>query len=143
MALNQYYPQYQPNFYGVNPYAVPQNIPAGPGAVQRGGFIRVQNEGEARAYPVAPGNSVTFINENAPYCYTKTVDFSQLDRPKFERYRLVKEEDPEAVPADPGHAVASSGDLEELRARVDELTARVDRLTDRKAVKVREVADDD
>ena len=44
-------------------------------------------------YPVAPGNSVTFINENEPYCYTKSVDLSQLDRPKFDKYRLVKEED--------------------------------------------------
>lgn len=59
----------------------------------QGGFIRVRNENEARMYPVAPGNSVTFIDEVQPYCYTKTVNMGQLDRPIFEKYRLVKEDD--------------------------------------------------
>ena len=62
-------------------------------AVQMGGFIRVPSEEVARNWNVAPGTSATFINENAPYCYTKTVEMSQLDRPKFDKYRLVKEED--------------------------------------------------
>ena len=61
-------------------------------AVQSG-FVRVRNENEARMFPVAPGNSVTFIDEVQPYCYTKTVNMGQLDRPIFEKYRLVKEED--------------------------------------------------
>ena len=77
------YPQYQPQVQ--QQQVQPQ--------VQQNGFVRVQSENEARMYPVAPGNSITFIDENAPYCYTKTMDFSQLDRPKFEKYRLVKEED--------------------------------------------------
>lgn len=68
----------------------PQNIQNTP-PVQNSGFIRVQSEEEARRYPVAPGGSVTFIDENAPYCYTKSVDFSQLDRPTFKRFRLVEE----------------------------------------------------
>jgi hypothetical protein len=61
--------------------------------IQNGGFICVSSEEDARRYPVAPGNSVTFKNENAPYVYTKTMGFSQLDRPLFEKFRLVKEED--------------------------------------------------
>ena len=61
--------------------------------IQNGGFISVPSEEDARKYPVAPGNSVTFKNENAPYVYTKTMGFSQLDRPLFEKFRLVKEED--------------------------------------------------
>jgi len=65
--------------------------------IQNGGFICVPNEEEARRYPVAPGNSVTFKNENAPYVYTKTMGFSQLDRPLFEKFRLVKEEDTETL----------------------------------------------
>lgn len=59
----------------------------------------MQSEQEARAYPVAPGNSITFIDESRPYCYTKSVDMSQLDRPKFDKYRLVKEEDAPAPSA--------------------------------------------
>ncbi len=54
-------------------------------------FIPVRNELEARNYPVAYGNSVTFKDENAPYVYSKTMGFSQLDKPVFEKYRLVKE----------------------------------------------------
>lgn len=64
-----------------------------PQQIQNGGFVSVHNENEARNYPIAPGNSVTFKDENAPYVYTKTQGFSQLDRPVFEKYRLVKEED--------------------------------------------------
>ena len=61
--------------------------------IAQGGFVRIRNESEAKLYPVAPGNSVAFIDENAPYVYTKTVNMGQLDRPIFEKYRLVKEDD--------------------------------------------------
>lgn len=68
--------------------------------IQNGGFVSVRGIEEAQNYPVAPGNSITFKDENAPYVYTKTMGFSQLDRPVFEKYRLVKEEDvPKAKPA--------------------------------------------
>lgn len=54
-------------------------------------FVHVQSENEARSYPVAPNNSVTFIDENRPYLYTKTADASQLGGSRFEKYRLEKE----------------------------------------------------
>lgn len=94
MAVFNGYP-YQPMYQPYTPVQVqPQQSYTGVNSVQQNcGFVRVQNENEARMYPVAPGNSITFINENAPYCYTKSVEMSQLDRPKFEKYRLVKEED--------------------------------------------------
>lgn len=93
---------YQNNGYQ-NQFAVPQQtqqmISSIPNQqqyqIQNGGFICVSSEEDARRYPVAPGNSVTFKNENAPYVYTKTMGFSQLDRPLFEKFRLVKEEDVE------------------------------------------------
>lgn len=61
--------------------------------IQNGGFLPVPSEDVARNYPVAPGNSITFKNENAPYVYTKTMGFSQLDRPIFEKFKLVREDD--------------------------------------------------
>lgn len=68
-----------------------------PQSMNNVGFVRVQSEEEARRYPVAPGGSVTFIDENAPYCYTKSVDMSQLDRPIFKKFRLVEESGNEAT----------------------------------------------
>ena len=71
-----------------NPYFQPQYQQP-----QQTGLVSVPNIEAARNYPVAPGNSVTFKDENAPYIYTKTQGFSQLDHPVFEKYRLTKEED--------------------------------------------------
>ena len=91
------YQQFQPNFQ--QQQQVPNNIQPSfqqsqqAQQIQNGGFVSVHNENEARNYPIAPGNSVTFKDENAPYVYTKTQGFSQLDRPVFEKYRLVKEEE--------------------------------------------------
>lgn len=76
-------PQYQPQ------QQIPQQqMPQ----IQNGGFVSVRNETEAMNYPVAHGMSVTFKDETAPYIYTKTMGFSQMDRPTFEKYKLVKED---------------------------------------------------
>lgn len=64
---------------------------------QQGNFISVHNEQEARNYPVALNTSVTFIDESAPFCYVKTMGANQFDRPRFDRYRLVKEDDETAA----------------------------------------------
>ena len=63
--------------------------------MQSNGLVSVRSIDEALRYPVAPGNSVTFKDETAPYIYTKTMGFSQLDRPIFERFRLIKEDNQE------------------------------------------------
>ena len=109
MAYNQFYPQtYQP-YTGFNPYQQYQQNFQQPqqqnGQIQNGGFVSVRNIEEAYNYPVAPGNSITFKDENAPYVYTKTKGFSQLDQPVFEKYRLVKEEEmPPESPQKPDKA---------------------------------------
>lgn len=87
MAYNYYPMGYQP----YQNYQPQQNN-------QSNGIVRVQSENEAKLYPVAPGVSLIFIDENAPYVYTKTVDISQLDRPKFEKFRLIREE-PSGAPS--------------------------------------------
>ncbi len=61
--------------------------------MQNNGIITVRNKQEAYNYPIAPGNSLTFKNETEPYIYTKTLGFSQLDRPVFEVFRLEREND--------------------------------------------------
>ena len=63
-------------------------------------FIPVNSEQEVLTYPVGCGNSVSFKLQNAPYIYTKTMGFSQFEKPVIEKYRLVKEEPEEAKPVD-------------------------------------------
>ena len=85
---------------------------------------------EARGYPVAPGNSVTFKDETAPYVYVKTMGFSQLDTPRFERFRLVREDDaaPDPAPqnAQPDlSAYATHADTDALKGDITALKADV------------------
>ena len=61
--------------------------------IQNGGFMVVPSEDIARTYPVAPGNCVTFKIEGKPIVMEKSMGFSQLEAPRIDRYRLVREED--------------------------------------------------
>lgn len=86
---NYGYPNYQQPIQQYQPTQQTQQI-------QNGGFVSVRSKQEALMWPIAPGSSITFKDETAPYVYTKTMGFSQLDRPQFETYRLIKEDEPEA-----------------------------------------------
>ena len=90
------------------------------------GFVNVRTVDEAKNYPVAPGNSITFKVDNSPYLCTKTMGFSQLDQPHFEKYRLVKEEETvqkaeEVIYDQPKAEYALKSELEEVRERIDEI----------------------
>ncbi len=89
MAYN-YYPGFQYPY--TQPYQA-QPVQGQSMQIQNGGFVSVRSMEEAYNYPIAPGNSITFKDENSPYVYTKTKGFSPLEQPIFEKYRLVKEED--------------------------------------------------
>lgn len=122
------------------PMPQPQPAPVQP-PIQSSPPVNVRSEQEARDWPIAPGNSVTFINDNAGYVYTKT-SLNQFDRPQFVKYRLVKEEDVEAVhptpqapasyqaaPPGPAYALQSdldalSGDVAAIRADIDAINAK-------------------
>lgn len=90
MPYYQGYPNYNQFYYQQMQNMQQQNQNQ---QIQNGGFISAPSIDYARNYPVAPGNSVTFKDENKPYIYTKTLGYSQLDQPIFEKYRLIKEED--------------------------------------------------
>lgn len=107
-----YNPNYFPQSYGQSMGNVPQTP-----QIQNGGFVMVRSEDEARNYPVAFGNSVTFKDETSPYIYCKTMGFSQLDRPIFEKFRLVKEEQHQQIE----NKVAESKKVENDSLR-DEIT---------------------
>lgn len=179
MAYGNYFPvTYQPNYYNQpNPYyqqmqnqammqqnqqmqQAQQNQPVQQmqqPAIQQSGFVLVQSEQEARAYPVAPGNSITFKDESQPYCYVKTMGFNQLDRPTFERYRLVKEDSPLTAQNAPTSADSAEGskdtayalksDLGAIWGEIDAIKEKLKAQTEKKPAKKKlievEAEDDD
>lgn len=127
MAYNNYYPQ----FYPQNPQPQMQQPTQ---QISNSGLVPVSSETVARNYPVGYGQSVSFRDENAPYLYTKTMGFSQLDTPRFEKYRLVKEEAELTVKEPQSNQIvnvstddlkaeieALKGDIEALKKEVDTL----------------------
>lgn len=98
-----------------NPYYQPQ--------VRQTGFVRVRSRAEAESYPIAPGSSVTFVDETAPLVYVKTLGPSQFDRPTMEAYKLERIEEPAKAPEAPTEPFALRSDVIALQQRVDELSA--------------------
>lgn len=145
MAYN-FYPQYfqNPQMQNVPQMQNPQQNPQ----PQNAGFVSVRSEAEARSYPVAYGNSVTFKDETAPYIYTKTMGFSQLDRPTFEKFKLIKEDAPVEQPDQAQtpkmevkdytedieklktDLVNSKVDINNLKADIDDLRSELEDATD-------------
>lgn len=146
-VMQQPYQQLQPmqQYQQLQPQNVQQQM-----TMKANEFVRVRSKEEAKNYPVAPSNSVTFINEAAPYCYVKTMGASQLDRPVFETYRLIKEDD-EGKTIDEGEKQLKNdfGELkstiEKLQKDIDELKASIKTLKDKKPVKkvILQEADDE
>lgn len=164
MAYNSFYPasyqpyQYQqyPNFQQpmqpMQPVSQMNNFQNGNSSqmqIQNGGFVSVHSIQEAFNYPVAPGNSVTFKDENSPYIYVKTKGFSQLEEPIFKKFRLIEESDtqPEestttvteqavnyADFAKQADVTALWNEIEMLKKQITELTAKPEKVTKRKEV---------
>jgi hypothetical protein len=133
MAYNYFPATYQPyNPYQLQQLQQQQIQQQQPQQIQNGGFVSVRSEDEARNYPVAPGNSVTFRNEVAPYVYTKTMGFSQLDRPVFDKYRLVKEEDYKPENAEKPQEQTPTIDLSDYvqRSELDAIFAEIGAIKD-------------
>lgn len=76
MAYNQYYNQ----FMQYPQYQQPQQ--------QQSALIHVQSEQQAREWSVSPGCSLMFIDDNAPYIYTKTAGNSQLEPCVFKIFQV-------------------------------------------------------
>lgn len=138
-----YYQQYyqpQQNFQQMQQQVQPQQM-----QIQNCGFVSVRNEMEARNYHVAPGNSVTFKDETAPYIYTKTMGFSQLDRPIFDKYKLVKEDVPqiayeahtetENITVDNLSSYVTKTEYEALTMRINDIEKNLDSLAEQMAKK--------
>lgn len=135
---NPYYPYYPQQQQQVTPVPQMQTPTQTTPPIQNGGFVSVRNEAEARNYPVAPGNSITFKDETAPYVYTKTMGFSQLDRPIFDKYRLVKEMPVEAS-EEPQNSVLESDPINDtidaLKDDIEAIWKEIEAIKKKTAVK--------
>lgn len=92
----------------------------------RSDFVVVRSEEEARNYPVAFGNTVTFKNESEPYMYTKTMGMSQLDRPVFEKYKLIKEQSQDTKPVE--QPAQDQAALDKMRAEIKSIWKEIELL---------------
>lgn len=126
----QQIPQQMPSQQTMQPSAPPINSAANSQQIQNGGFVSVRSIDEARHWAVAPGKSVTFKIEGAPYVCEKTMGYSQLESPRFEIFRLVREDSSEAPKnatqpknddADKPCVYALSEDFEKLNASFSEI----------------------
>lgn len=146
MAYNPYqyqyqnmYPQYQQPLSPLNQQLNPtqMNQPINnqqmqpqiqqPVQMQNGGFISVASEEEAFKWAVAPGNVMTFKVQGKPIVIEKSMGFSQLEEPKIDKYRLVKEDAVEVDPA-PDVEYALQADVKALKNDVVTLKKEVDGL---------------
>ena len=118
----QYYPT-QTNTYptqmNVGSTQPTQNIPQ----IQDGGFVTIPNADMVYNYPVAMGKCVTFKVEGKPIIIEKSMGFSQLDSPRIERYRLVKEDSEEAEIAEHGMSELDKvkSDIKDIWGKIDEI----------------------
>ena len=116
-----YSPYFPQNYPQIPPQAVQPQQPQQPQQIQNGGFMVVPNEDMARGYPVAPGNCVTFKIEGKPIVMEKSMGFSQLEAPRIDRYRLVREEDLQDAPqSEPVKEIDYSQCIDELKEKVSQ-----------------------
>lgn len=129
---------YQGGYYQPQPQQYYQPQPQTQAQIVNGGFISVPSETAARNYPIAHGTSLTFKDENAPYVYTKTMGFSQMDVPVFEKYRLIRETDLSQKSSLASDATTNRGEnpkdeIEALQTQIESIRKDVDMLLDFKA----------
>lgn len=174
MAYNNYFPPaYQPNYYGnPNPYyqqmqnqmmqqnqqmqqaQQAQSQQMQQPTIQQSGFVSVPSMDDVRAWPVAPGNSITFYVETVPpILATKTKGFSQLEPPIIKEFNLVEKE---AVPSETRESsttheqpaptknttYATKDDLAAIWDELDALKEKLKAQTEKKTVKARKVTEE-
>lgn len=119
----QYFPQSYPQNYGYQPQA---NQQIQQPQIQNGGFLTAPSEEYALNYPVGMGNCVTFKVEGKPIVIEKSMGFSQLESPKVERYRLMKEDSLQPTET----ALKEEFDVKSLIDRIDKANDEIEAIWD-------------
>ena len=98
---------------------------------QDGSFMvmRVATVKDAKEYPIAPGNGLTFFVEKEPYLCCKTLGNTGLEQPRFRKWKLIEEtEDGLEVSPEKSDTVAYV-DREEHEKEIGLLKEQIDKLT--------------
>jgi len=134
---NPYYQPYQPPMPDQlaqlrqnqmqQPMMQPMQTPAQPAQPQpqqaeTGGIIWVQGEAGAKAYLVAPGNTVQLWDSENQVIYLKSADMSGMPSMRVLDY-TERTADPKTTPAGPQAPQVQYVTLEEFNALADRLTA--------------------
>ena len=106
-------------------------------------IVPVMNENIARNFPVAYGNTVVFKDEREPCIYIKSMGYSQLESPVFEKYVRESQKEPISAPQENNPNTLSIDDLKaEIKALKGEIDALKEKIDKPKRVK-KEIIEDD
>ena len=143
-----YYPQnyYQPpvadqmNQFRQQPYQQPMQTPAQMQPMQQpqaqsGGILWVQGEEGAKAYMVAPGNSVLLMDSENSAFYIKSTDASGMPQP-LRIFDYTERGAAQRAPVSPPPDYVSRQEFDALKARIDALTQQ--KQSSRKAAPAKE-----
>lgn len=149
--MPNFFNPYQPNYYQPQQVQMQAQQQAQQ-QIQSGGFMPAPNEAYALNYPIAPGNSMTFKVEGKPIVIEKSMGFSQLESPKIDRYRLVKE-DADEKPQEAQNGVLDNSLIEntinDLKHEIEAIWAEIEVLKKKAnnkpipAAKKKEIVSDD
>ena len=132
----------QPNYVAPAPVPVPQ-VQAQPQQQQpaqqqtqpqqseqlvSGGFVVIPTEEDAKRYPVAPGNLVTFKIENEPIMIEKSMGRSQFSSPEYKYYKLCEYDNQTKV--DNVTEDVSNSDMEFMKKSFEHIEKRLESLSD-------------
>lgn len=130
---------YFPTNYNPYPQPMQYQIPQMMQQAQQSNLIHVQSENQAREWRVDLGSSVMFIDDNAPFIYTKTAGSSQLEPAVFKRFKVLedsgtlgsqnKAEQPPTVPQVDLSEYMTKAEFEPLKALIDDIQKRMKELT--------------
>lgn len=98
---------------------------------QDGSFMvmRVATVKDAKEYPIAPGNGLTFFIEKEPYLCCKTLGNTGLEQPRFRKWKLIEETEDGLEVSPEKSAPVAYVDKEEHEKEIGSLKEQIDKLT--------------
>lgn len=109
--------------------------------IQDGGVVCVKDETAARNYPIAPGVSMTLIDEPRQHLFIKTMGFNQLEKPVFKKFQLIPENENNGdISGDMPETVKDTNEdlkpqIELLQSEIEGIKAEIERLKSEKPKK--------